>query len=94
MESLFWLFAPLVFIMPGWLPARCVTGGRFDGATLAWAAFFSVVLLPPIAFGAAMALGVTVGPALILFLTLVLGALGWFFPAESRNRNDVGPGPV
>ena len=68
------LLAPLVFVLPGLLPARLVTGELKSGATLVWALFFSVVLLPPLAFGLAMLLGTTMNPGLVIPLALALGA--------------------
>ncbi len=70
------LLCPVIFVLPGLLPARLVTGQLLCGATLVWAIFFSLVLLPPLAFGLAMLLGTTMSPALVIPLALVLGVPG------------------
>lgn len=70
------LLSPIIFVLPGMIPARLVTGKRLGGATLIWAFFFSMVLLPPLAFGLAMLLGTTMSPAVVIPLALVVGLPG------------------
>lgn len=88
MNALLWLLlSPVVFVFPGLYPARRITGTLFSWWTLVWAAFFSIVAIPPLAFGLAMILGTTVRPALILPLAVLLGLPGLFFPRQI-NRAD------
>lgn len=83
MNPLLWLlFFPILFVFPGLYPARKITGARYSGWTFIWAAFFSIVALPPLAFGLAMILGTTVKPTLLLPLAIVLGLPGLFFPRK------------
>jgi hypothetical protein len=81
------LLAPIVFVLPGLLPARLVTGELISGATLVWALFFSLVLLPPLSFGLAMLLGTTMNPGLVIPLALVLGAAGLLFHWRRRGAS-------
>ncbi len=86
MTSLLWvLLTPVLFIGPGLLLARLVAGPKISGITLAWAAFFSVVLLPTFAFGLAMLFGTTANALLVIPFALVLGILGLVFP---RNKGE------
>jgi ABC-type molybdate transport system permease subunit len=88
-ESIFWLIAsPLLFVLPGLFPARMVTGERFSFQTIAWALFFSVVLLPPICFGLAMLLGTVAGPALVLPVGIGLSAIGLIFPKRTNGEDS------
>jgi hypothetical protein len=85
MEGMLWILAaPVVLVLPGLLPARLVTGTLRSGWTLAWASFFSVVLLPPLAFGAAMLLGTTMNARLVLPLAAALGVAGLIFPRPAK----------
>lgn len=94
MPPLLWLLlSPVVFVLPGLLPARFVTGRRIGGDTLLWAFFFSLVLLPPICFGLAMLVGTTVNDPLILLVALALGVPGLFLPRRfTGNRTDARDG--
>jgi hypothetical protein len=83
-----WLIvAPLVFLLPGWALAQAVTGRAFTGATALWALFFGVVLMPPLCFGVAMALGTVVTPTLALAVGGAFGALGLIL--AFTNRRDI-----
>jgi len=89
------LLAPLFFVLPGLLPARIITGGAWNGWTLAWSIFFSVVGLPPLAFGLAMLLGTTVNLFLLIPLAAGLGALNLIFPKPMKSfRSNAGAGTV
>lgn len=80
-----WMLAsPILFVLPGLWPAQHVTGVAFDARTLGWAVFFSVVLLPPVAFGVAMIFGTVMGAHVLIPLGLVMGAPG--FVAFGRRR--------
>ena len=70
------LLSPIIFVLPGLLPARLVTGRLLCWPTLVWALFFSLVLLPPLGFGLAMLLGTTMNPGVIIPLALALGVPG------------------
>ncbi len=80
--------APLLFVLPGLLPARVLTGRLLSWPTLAWAVFFSVLLLPVFSFGLAMALHVSVGPALVYPLAAVLGLAGVLCPRRFCSGRD------
>ncbi len=70
-----------------------VTGRILSARTLAWAVFFSVVLLPPLAFGIAMLLGTTVNARLTIPLAVALGILGLAVPGKFLGaRPDAGDG--
>jgi hypothetical protein len=89
------LLSPLIFIAPGLWPARRLTGGAYTGWTFVWAFFFSVLVMPPLAFGLAMLLGTTMNAALLLPLGAVLGLLGLFSPRRVKGaRTDADPGPM
>ena len=86
---------PILFILPGLLPSRIITGRVFSGWTLAWAVFFSVVLLPPLCFAMAMLFGTTVRLSWLIPLALVLGVIGLVFPGRSSDaRTDAGDGDL
>ncbi|NLH48953.1 MAG: hypothetical protein GX444_10160 [Myxococcales bacterium] len=85
MKILWLLSSPLLFLLPGLLPARLVTGKPVTGWTLVWAFFFSLVLLPPAAFACAMLLGTTVRPELLFPLTIVMGAPGLYWPRRDQK---------
>ena len=86
MASALWLLAaPLLFILPGLLPARWVTHWTYCWETILWAFFFSVVLFPPFAFGLAMLFGTTVNAPLLIVSSLVLGAIG-YLPRRKGQR--------
>lgn len=77
MTVLVWMLAsPILFVLPGLWPAQRITGVAFGARTLGWAVFFSVVLLPPVAFGVAMIFGTVMGAHLLVPLGLALGAPG------------------
>ncbi len=81
MAALFWILcSPIIFVLPGLLPARLVTGRRWTWWTVAWAFFFSVVLLPPICFGLAILLGTNINPYLVLPVAIILGLPGVLLP--------------
>lgn len=76
------LSIPVLFILPGLWPARLVTGRLFSGVTIAWAMFFSVVLMPPLCFGLAMLLGTTMNFSLTVAVALALGVPGLWRPGR------------
>jgi len=80
-----WLCVPLLFVLAGWLPAQWVTGRRFSGGTVAWAALFSVVLLPPLCFGLAMALGTVVTLPLAVTAAGAMALAGLAFALKRRE---------
>ncbi len=84
--DMLWIFAaPVFFLLPGWGPAQWVTGRAFGGATLAWAAFFSVVLLPPVCFGVAMIGGTVVGYPLLASVSVAFGLCGFILFVRRRK---------
>ena len=83
LAPLFWILcSPIIFVFPGLLPARLVTGRLWSGWTLVWALLFSVVLLPPLCFGLAILLQTTINPHLVLPVAIVLGIPGVFLPRK------------
>lgn len=84
-DFLWILLAPVLFVGPGLLPARIVAGPGITAWTLVWSFFFSVVLLPTLAFGLAMLLGTTANAYLVVPLAVVLGVLGMIFPRKRKE---------
>jgi len=81
LPPLLWLLlSPVIFLLPGLLPARLITGQLLAARTLLWSFFFSLVLLPPLCFVLAMLLGTTINAVLVIPVALALGAVGLFFP--------------
>ncbi|MCL4234469.1 MAG: hypothetical protein KJ042_08125 [Deltaproteobacteria bacterium] len=75
--TFWWIIAsPILFVLPGLWPAQVVTGSTLCARTLGWAVFFSVVLLPPVAFGVAMIVGTVMGAHVLIPLGLAMGAPG------------------
>jgi hypothetical protein len=86
LTGLIWiLLAPVLFVGPGLLPARLVAGPEINRWTLVWSFFFSVVLLPTLAFGLAMIFGTTANGFLLLPLALVLSLVGLIFPRKAKE---------
>ncbi len=83
MHPALWIIcSPLIFVFPGLLPARLLTGRRWTWWTGVWAFFFSVVLLPPACFGLAILLGTNINPTLVLPVAIILGLPGVFLPGR------------
>ncbi len=77
MTTFVWILAsPILFVLPGLWPAQRVTGSALCARTLGWAVFFSVVFLPPVAFGVAMVFGTVMGAHVLIPLGLAMGAPG------------------
>lgn len=83
MAPAFWILcSPIIFVLPGLLPARLVTGRRWSWWTLGWAFFFSVVLLPPLCFGLAILLNTNINPTLVLPVAIIMGLPGVLLPRK------------
>ena len=86
MTAFLWLLAvPIVFLLPGLFFAKLTTGRNGGALTLLWSLFFSIVLLPPIAFGAAMLLDTNMNGPVVIGTALVLGIPGLVF---RRNEKE------
>ena len=86
MSATIWLIlSPVIFVLPGLLPARLVAGPKITVWTIAWAVLFSVVFVPLISFSLAVIFGTTANPLIFVPVSLVLGALGVIFPKARKE---------
>jgi len=86
-NATYWLIAsPVLFVLPGLLPARLVTGAKITAWTIVWAVFFSVLFVPLISFALAMIIGTTAGPFVFVPVAMVLGLAGLIYPKRTRKE--------